>query len=117
MFRLKRSYDPPEADDGERLLVDRLWPRGLTKERAALSAWLKELAPSEELRKSFCHVPERWDDFVRRYRAELAAPDKAALLAELAEKARTGTVTLLYSAKDEERNNAVVLKTVLEGMP
>jgi uncharacterized protein YeaO (DUF488 family) len=116
MFRLKRTYDPPAKDDGERLLVDRLWPRGLTKERAALDGWLKELAPSDELRRSFCHVPERWEEFEARYRAELSAPDKAALLADLVARAERGTVTLLFSAKDPARNNAVVLKAVLEEM-
>jgi len=111
MIRIKRIYDPPEPDDGKRLLVDRLWPRGVARETARLDGWLKELAPSDELRKWFGHDPARWDEFRARYRSELQA--QTGLLAELRATAKKGTVTLLYAAKDTEHNNAVVLKELL----
>jgi len=114
VIRLKRAYDPPAPEDGERFLVDGLWPRGLARKALALTAWLRELAPSGALRRWFGHRPERWEEFRRRYREELMAPAKRALLLELAQKARQGNVTLLYAARDGERNNAVVLKEVLE---
>ena len=85
-IQLKRAYDPPEETDGERLLVDRLWPRGLRKDAARLSAWLKDLAPSEELRRWFAHDPSRWLEFQERYRAELQAPEKEHLIRESAKK-------------------------------
>ena len=112
MIRVKRVYDPPSADDGERVLVDRLWPRGLTKEKAAAGLWLKEIAPSDELRTWSGHDPARWEEFRRRYRAELAG--KPDLLATLREKGKKGTVTLLFAKKDVARNNATVLKQYLE---
>ncbi|MDD1669070.1 MAG: DUF488 domain-containing protein [Methanomicrobiales archaeon] len=112
MIRVKRVYDPPSADDGTRILVDRLWPRGLPKERAAVHLWLKEIAPSAELREWFGHDPARWEEFRRRYRAELAANKD--LICMLREKEREGTLTLVYAARDETHNNAVVLKDVLE---
>jgi len=111
MIRIKRIYDPPEPDDGKRLLVDRLWPRGVARETARLDGWLKELAPSDELRKWFGHDPARWDEFRARYRSELQA--QTGLLAGLRATAKKGTVTLLYAAKDTEHNNAVVLKELL----
>jgi uncharacterized protein YeaO (DUF488 family) len=111
MIRVKRVYEPPSAGDGTRVLVDRLWPRGLSKERAAVDLWLKEIAPSAELREWFGHDPARWEEFRRRYRAELSA--KPGLLRTLMEKEREGTLTLVYAARDEARNNAVVLKEVL----
>lgn len=114
MIQVKRIYESPAAGDGERLLVDRLWPRGVSKGAARLSAWLKDLAPSEELRRWFAHDPARWPEFQARYAAELAAPEKAQLLEEVARKARRGPVTLLYAARDQDRNNANVLKEVLE---
>jgi uncharacterized protein YeaO (DUF488 family) len=113
-IELKRAYDPPEATDGERLLVDRLWPRGLRKEAAHLSAWLKELAPSEELRRWFAHDPSRWLEFQERYRAELRAPEKRDLMRQVAEKALQGKVTLVFAAHDISHNNAVILKAALE---
>lgn len=113
-IQLKRVYDPPEETDGERLLVDRLWPRGVRKDAARLSAWLKELAPSEELRRWFDHDPSRWLEFQERYRAELGEADKALLVQELARKARNQQITLLYAAHDKSRNNAIVLKEVIE---
>ena len=113
MIRLKREYEKPSRDDGFRVLVDRLWPRGLTRERAALSLWLKDVAPSAELRKWFGHDPARWKGFQARYRKELAGRKEGLKL--LRQKARERTVTLLYGARDEEHNEARVLKKVLEG--
>ena len=112
MIKLKRAYEKPSRDDGLRVLVERLWPRGLTKERAAVDLWLKEVSPSPELRKWFGHDPAKWKEFQQRYRAELK--DKKDALKLLKEKARAGTVTLVYGARDEEHNGALVLKKVLE---
>lgn len=109
--RLKRAYEPVEAADGYRVLVDRLWPRGVSKEKAQLDEWARELAPSSELRTWFGHDPARFDEFGRRYLEELAAHgDK---LAELRERASEGTLTLVYAARDSEHNDAVVLADVL----
>src|SRR5690606_24841191 len=107
----KRVYDAPSAEDGLRVLVDRLWPRGLSKESAAIDEWRKELAPSAELRKWFGHRPERWPQFLRRYAEELQEQKEA--LAELRDIARQRTVTLLYAARDAEHNNAVALRALL----
>lgn len=112
-LRLKRVYEPPEEDDGDRVLVDRLWPRGLTKEKAAVDHWAKEVAPSNELRHWFGHRPERWDEFVARYRQELESPEAQAELATIRGLLRKGRVTLLYAAHDEEHNNAVALRDLL----
>ena len=109
--RLKRAYDPAEPDDGYRVLVDRLWPRGVSKERARLDEWARELAPSAELRTWFGHDPERFAEFERRYRAELTAHEEK--LDELRCRAREGTLTLVYGARDEEHNDAVVLAELL----
>jgi uncharacterized protein YeaO (DUF488 family) len=111
--RIKRIYDPAEPGDGKRYLVDLLWPRGVSKARARLDGWLKEVAPSDELRHWFGHDPARWDEFKRRYRLELKARDKKAKLRELAQEIEAGPVTLLYAAKDQERNNAVALREEL----
>jgi uncharacterized protein YeaO (DUF488 family) len=105
--RTKRIYDAAEAGDGYRVLVDHVWPRGVSKERADLDEWAKELAPSGELRKWFDHVPERFAEFRDRYIDELAG--QAAKIGELAERAKKGPVTVLYAAKDTEHNNAVVV--------
>ena len=112
MIRTKRVYDPPSGEDGQRILVDRLWPRGLTKERARIDLWLKEIAPSDDLRKRFHHDPALWDEFRRRYRRELS--EKPELVRELKNRAESGTVTLVYAARDERHNNAVALKELLE---
>jgi uncharacterized protein YeaO (DUF488 family) len=112
MIKLKRVYEEPDPRDGVRLLVDRLWPRGLSKERAQVERWLKEIAPSDELRRWFGHDPDRWQEFRLRYRAELAGQGE--LVDELRELAVKGTVTLLFAAHDVERNNAVVLKELIE---
>ncbi|RII29207.1 MAG: hypothetical protein CXR31_02220 [Geobacter sp.] len=111
MVKLKRIYDAPAPDDGRRVLVDRLWPRGIAKDEARLDDWLKEIAPSDELRKWFGHDPTKWEEFRERYRAELDSHGD--LLAGLRDVAKKGTVTLLYAAKDEEHNNAVVLDELL----
>jgi len=109
-IRLKRAYDPPEPEDGMRLLVDRLWPRGLSKEKARIDAWLKELAPAPELRKWFGHEPDKWPEFRKRYLAQLQAdPAARAAIAELGDWLRAGPVTLLYAARDPRRNNAAIL--------
>lgn len=112
LIRLKRVYEPRSDDDGLRILVERLWPRGLTKEKAAIDLWPKELSPSPELRKWYGHDPAKWDEFRARYRTELDRERDA--LAELKAKIGAGPVTLVYAARDEERNSAVVLKQCLE---
>lgn len=106
--RIKRAYEPPSPGDGTRVLVDRLWPRGVKKAQAGISQWMKEIAPSNELRKWFGHDPARWEEFRRRYEAELVR--KRDLLGELREFAAKGPLTLVYSAHDEEHNQAVVLR-------
>ena len=110
-IRLKRAYEPPSPDDGVRILIDRLWPRGVRKDDAAIDEWMKDIAPSTELRKWFNHDPERWPEFQRRYTAELA--QRTAEIARLRELARQGMLTLVYSAHDELHNDAVVLKRLL----
>ena len=110
---LKRAYEPPDKSDGLRILVDRLWPRGVSKAEADLDIWIKEIAPSVELRTWFGHDPRRWDEFRRRYRAELAA--RSETLKDLRRHAREGRITLVYSAKDEVHNDAVVLRNVILG--
>ena len=114
--RIKRAYEAPAATDGDRILVDRLWPRGRRKADLRLDAWLKDVAPSGELRIWFGHDPARWVEFKRRYRRELRASTKRALLHGLAARARQGTLTLVYGAKDTEHNEAVVLKSIIERM-
>jgi uncharacterized protein YeaO (DUF488 family) len=113
MTRLKRVYEKPSRQDGFRILVDRLWPRGLTKERASVDLWVKEVAPSTELRQWFDHVPANWRQFERRYRRELR--EQKPSLALLKQKSKGHTVTLVYGARDEDHNEAVVLKAVLDG--
>lgn len=111
--RTKRVYEPAEASDGFRVLVDRVWPRGITREKAAADLWMKEIGPSAGLRKWFGHRPERWAGFRTRYEQELK--EKQALLDELRAYAHKGPLTLVYSAKDEERNQAVVIRGMLDG--
>jgi uncharacterized protein YeaO (DUF488 family) len=110
-IRLKRAYEPPSPEDGTRVLVDRLWPRGVRKSEAAIDCWLKEVAPSSELRRWFGHDPARWEEFERRYRAELSA--RPELLDRLRALAERGILTLVYSAHDEEHNQAVALRGML----
>lgn len=109
--RLKRVYESPSADDGMRVLIDRLWPRGVKKTDAAIDHWMRELAPSTELRKWFGHDPVRWEDFRRRYIAELRKNGEE--LSRLRDMAQEGVVTLVYAARDEAHNDAVVLKEIL----
>lgn len=115
MIHLKRAYDEPSQNDGVRILVERLWPRGVAKEKAAIDVWLKDIAPSTELRKWYNHDPEKWKDFQKKYRAELK--EKGDVLSLLRHRMEEGTVTFVYAAKDEERNSAVVLKAYLEKKP
>ena len=113
VIQMKRAYDAPAADDGARVLVDRLWPRGLSKERAKLDLWLKDVAPSAELRKWYGHAPERWEEFRHRYQEELQSSPAKEALARLRELARVGTLTLITAARDSERSDAAVLREVL----
>jgi uncharacterized protein YeaO (DUF488 family) len=114
-FKLKRAYEEPTVEDGFRVLVERLWPRGLSKERAARDLWLKEVAPSPELRKWFAHDPARWEPFQERYWKELEQKeDQVALLRD---KSKEGTVTLVYAAKDEAHNGALALRQFLGRRP
>jgi len=112
MIRIKRVYEPPGPRDGLRILIDRLWPRVLSKDKASIDEWRKDLAPSDRLRKWFSHEPKKWDEFRRRYREELRP--KAKELQDLAQKKRSATITILYGARDKERNNAVALKELLD---
>jgi uncharacterized protein YeaO (DUF488 family) len=111
--RVKRAYDPPDGNDGRRILVDRLWPRGVSKAEADIDEWMKELAPSTELRKWFGHDPDRWQTFRHRYVLEIHQHDE--LLAHLRKLARSHPITLVYSAKDEIHNDAIVLRDVVLG--
>jgi len=112
MLKIKRIYEKAEPADGLRVLVDRLWPRGVSKEKAALADWMKEVAPSDELRHWFGHEETRWDEFKSRYMQELGEQKQA--VDELVSMARQNTLTLLYAAKNEQQNNAVVLKELIE---
>lgn len=107
--RLRRVYDPASPEDGKRILVDRVWPRGLSKEKARLDEWVKDVAPSTELRKWYGHEPGRFKEFVRRYEAELDEPERASALGRLRELAAQGPVTLLTATKDVDRSQAAVL--------
>jgi uncharacterized protein YeaO (DUF488 family) len=111
--RLKRVYDVPGSGDGKRVLVERLWPRGLSKERAHIDLWLKEVAPSHDLRRWFGHDPEKFAEFRSRYQAELASETGQKALATLRELAQRGLVTLVFAAHDTEHNNAAVLRDLL----
>jgi uncharacterized protein YeaO (DUF488 family) len=111
MIRVKRVYEPLASEDGQRLLVDRLWPRGVKREALALAGWLREVAPSDDLRRQFCHDPTKWEEFQLRYGAELDAKPEA--WQPILEAAQRGNVTLLYSARDTQHNNAVALLAYL----
>ena len=113
--KVKRAYEPPTPEDGVRVLVDRYWPRGVRKEEAAVDRWMKTLAPSRDLISWFGHRPDRWEEFKTRYREELDRAEPKADLEWLREKARSGVLTLVYSARDEEHNNARVLADYLAG--
>ncbi len=112
-IQVKRAYDPPSPRDGDRILVDRLWPRGISKDELKLDSWMKEVAPSNDLRKWFHEGDHKWEDFRKRYFKELGAQPEQ--VAELRKKARGHTVTLIYGSKDEQHNNAVALKEYLQG--
>jgi uncharacterized protein YeaO (DUF488 family) len=111
--QVRRAYDPPEPQDGQRVLVDRLWPRGLSKERARLDDWCKEIAPSTELRQWYGHDPDQYVEFARRYRAELGDPERAAAFAHLRELAGQGRLTLLTATKRSDISQAAVLADLL----
>lgn len=117
VVRIKRVYDPPDPSDGHRVLVDRLWPRGLGKENAKLDEWRPDLSPTHILRKWFGHDPAKWDEFRVRYRNELDAAGKMDDLRLMKERAGRRTLTLLHAAKDRGRNNAVALREILRGIP
>lgn len=110
--QIKRVYEEPSEDDGKRILIDRLWPRGLTKEKAKIDVWLKDIAPSTQLRQWFGHDPQKWREFKRRYQGELEK--NMTIVFQLVELLKKGNVTLVYGAKDKEHNDAVVLKEYLE---
>ena len=112
---LKRVYDEPDPSGGTRVLVDRLWPRGLSKERAQVNVWMKEFAPSNELRKWFGHDPEKFAEFRRRYETELASESGQEALAKLRDMARREPITMVFGAHDMEHNNAVILRELLIG--
>ncbi|MFO0753764.1 MAG: DUF488 domain-containing protein [Thermodesulfovibrionales bacterium] len=112
MIKVKRVYDAPSPEDGKRILVDRLWPRGLKKENAAIDEWMKDAAPSSALRKWFSHDPEKWQDFKKRYLQELK--EKTEIMERLRKEAGKEVITLLFSARDSEHNNAVALKEAVE---
>lgn len=111
MLRLKRAYEPKAASDGRRILIDRLWPRGLSRRKVAIDDWMKELAPSADLRRWFAHDPRKWVEFQKRYKLELRT--QADLLDKIAKRALRGRVTLVYGARDEAHNDAVVLSAVI----
>lgn len=111
-LRVKRIYEPPDSADGYRVLVDGIWPRGVSKQQANLDDWLKDIAPSSELRRWFNHRPDRWKEFQRRYRRQLAR--KQEMVEDLRARAKAGTVTLLYSARNTSHNQAVALKAYIE---
>ena len=111
MIKITRVYDPFEPEDGKRILIDRLWPRGIKKEDLKMDEWLKEIAPSDKLRKWFSHDPKKYQEFKKRYAKELE--DKSEILKRIKSEARKGTITILFSAKDTEHNNATVLKELL----
>jgi uncharacterized protein YeaO (DUF488 family) len=113
-IRLKRVYEPPAGSDGTRILVDRLWPRGISKDKARIDLWLKDIAPSGALRKRFHDKPEDWDAFCEAYCSELRAPAAHAAAEVLLDRLHSGPITLLYAARGEQRNNAVALKAWLE---
>ena len=114
MIRLKRAYEPAESSDGVRILVERLWPRGVKKEELHLDEWMKEISPSPELRKWYNHDVAKWEEFHHRYEAELKAPDKQPLLTRLADQAKHGPITLVFAARDPDHSSARVLQEFLE---
>lgn len=116
MLKIKRAYEEKEAGDGKRILIDRLWPHGVRKDEAGIDEWMKELAPSTELRQWFGHDPGKWEEFKKRYRQELAAPESKRLLEDIACTAERHNVTLIYSAKDTEHSDVLVLEELIAGL-
>lgn len=116
MLKIKRAYEPAEAGDGKRILIDRLWPRGVSKAEARIDEWLKDVAPSTTLRKWFGHDPSKWEEFRRKYSEELSSPEKASLLEDIARQAKNQAVTLVYGARDTEHSDAKVLEEIICGM-
>jgi uncharacterized protein YeaO (DUF488 family) len=114
MVTIKRAYEASGSDDGTRVLIDRVWPRGVRKQKAQIQTWMRDLAPSNELRRFFGHDPKRWQDFHKRYLEELKRSEAQPLLQELLAIARKGKLTLVYGARDQEHNQAVVLKELLD---
>ena len=110
---MKRGYDPPSAEDGYRVLVDGLWPRGITKEELKVAEWMRAIAPSADLRKWYGHKPERWEEFRKRFRKELREPARHALVEQLIARARKEKVTLVFGARDAQRSNAAVIAEVI----
>jgi uncharacterized protein YeaO (DUF488 family) len=110
---VKRAYDPPAPEDGYRVLVDRLWPRGISKQKLKADEWMKEIAPSADLRKWYGHEPEKWPEFRKRYRAELSRPPASDLLDRLLERARKAKVTLMVGARDAERSNGTIIAELI----
>ncbi len=113
-IRTRRAYEPPGPDDGQRILVDRVWPRGRSRDELEIDDWLRDVAPSDALRHWFGHDPARWDEFRRRYREELGDALRAPLVDGLVDRARRGRVTLVYGARDEDHNQAIALAEVIE---
>lgn len=116
MIKTKRIYEDVSMEDGARILVDRVWPRGISKDNAAIQDWFKDLAPSEKLRKWYDHDPEKWKKFRQRYRAELQAREKELVMRRLAAIAKEKPVTLVYAAKDNKHNNAIALRDFIKNM-
>ena len=116
MLKIKRAYDKKEASDGWRILIDRLWPRGISKSEAGIDEWYKDLGPSTELRKWFGHDPEKWQDIRKKYLQELSAADKKELLEKITQSALGKNVTLIYSAKDTEHSDVKVLEEIIKKM-
>jgi uncharacterized protein YeaO (DUF488 family) len=116
MLKIKRAYDEIETSDGKRILIDRLWPRGVSKDKAHIDEWYKDLGPSTELRKWFGHDPEKWSEFRKRYIEELSDPRKKALLEDITQAAGRNNITLIYSAKDTEHSDVKVLVEIIQKM-
>jgi uncharacterized protein YeaO (DUF488 family) len=116
MVKLRRAYETPLDHEGKRYLVERLWPRGVKKETLRLDGWLKKIAPSPALHKWYAHDPERWEEFKAQYQQELNEPEKEQVLQDLAREAREGTITFIFATRDRERNNAVILKELIDCM-
>jgi uncharacterized protein YeaO (DUF488 family) len=116
VLKIKRAYDKPEATDGQRILIDRLWPRGISKAEAGIDEWQKDLGPSSQLRQWFNHDPLKWEEFRKSYLRELTDPGKKALLEKIAQTARQANVTLIYASKDTEHSNALVLAEIIGKM-